>query len=289
MRPRVLLVGGSGQLGTELRLQASEGWDIVAPSHAELDVGAPSLVRETVTALRPHIVINASAFHVVDLCESRFGDALAINAAAVSTLAKAAAEVGARFATVSTDYAFDGSARSPYQETDAPTPIQCYGISKVAGELAAFSAHPEGALVIRSCGLYGRASSRQKSGNFVLNRLADARVRDQVDVGSDLVCTPTAASDLARAMIALLDAHVPPGRYHLTNEGACDWATFTAAIYRAAKVKAIVAPVDRKGAYAPARRPAYSVLDCDKAASCGVKLRPWQDALDHYVRTLTDD
>lgn len=286
MTPRVLLIGGSGQLGTELRLQAADIWDIVSPSHAELDVGMPDVLRASVALIRPDLIVNASAFHVVDLCESRFHNALAINAVAVSNLAKVAAEINARFVTVSTDYAFNGTKRTPYREDDAPSPIQCYGVSKVAGEMSALSAHPEGALVIRSCGLYGHTSSRQKGGNFVLNRLADARTRSQIEVGCDLVCTPTAAADLAIALIAMIGMHVPAGYYHVTNEGACDWAAFTAAIFRLAKISAEVIPVDRGGAYAPARRPPYSVLSCEKAASFGIRLPPWQSALARYVGTL---
>jgi len=167
--------------------------------------------------------------------------------------------------------------------TPSLNPIQAYGISKVAGERAALSAHPEGAFVVRSCGLYGHALSRQKSGNFVLNRLADAKTKKAVEVGSDLVCTPTSASDLAGAILALLEREVPAGLYHLTNAGFCDWAAFTAEIYRQAGTATRVVSVDRGGRYAPARRPAYSVLDGKKASAVGVSLRPWQDALAEYV------
>lgn len=286
MKPRVLLIGGSGQLGTELRRQAAETWDVIAPGREAMDLGRPDEAATALREMRPDLVVNASAFHVVDLCESRFADALAINAVAVSTLARAAESVDARFVTVSTDYAFDGVARTPYRETDRAEPIQCYGISKVAGERAALAAHPTGAFVIRSCGLYGHAPSRQKAGNFVLNRLADARTRDAVEVGSDLVCTPTAASDLAAALIRLLGNGAPAGLYHLTNAGECDWAAFTAEIYRRAGVATRAVPVDRGGRYAPARRPAYSVLDGGKAASVGVTLRPWDEALADYLGEL---
>jgi dTDP-4-dehydrorhamnose reductase len=284
-RPRVLLVGGSGQLGTELRRQAADLWEITAPPRAAFDAetatGLPALMDE----VRPHLVVNASAFHVVDLCESAFARALQVNAVTVHALAKVAESAGARLVTISTDYAFDGNSRLPYGEDDLPNPIQAYGVSKVAGEMAALSAHPEGAIVVRTCGLYGRAPSRQKAGNFVLNRLADARAHAEIEVGSDLVCTPTSASDLASALIRLVEAGAPGGRYHLTNSGQCDWATFAAEIMRLAGLATRVVPVDRQGAYAPARRPAFSVLACTKAASLGVTLRPWQDALSDYVRT----
>jgi len=283
VKRRALLIGGSGQLGSELLRQGVAAWDITAPDRAKLDAGDSIALASAVEELKPELVLNCSAFHVVDLCESRFADALGINAVAVSTLAKAAERIGARFVTLSTDYAFDGTRRTPYREDDRPNPIQAYGISKVAGEQAALSAHPGGAFVIRTCGIYGLAASRQKSGNFVLNRLADARAKAVVEVGSDLVCTPTSATDLAAAILALLGKQAPAGLYHLTNGGWCDWATFTAEIYRHAGLATQVAPVDRGGRYAPARRPAYTVLDGAKARASEVSLRPWQEALAEYV------
>jgi dTDP-4-dehydrorhamnose reductase len=286
VKPRVLLIGGTGQLGTELRRQAAPTWDITAPSRDKLDLARPGEAAAVIGDTKPDLVINASAFHAVDLCESRFSDALAINAVAVSDLAKAAEASGARFVTVSTDYAFDGRKRVPYREIDPAEPVQCYGISKVAGERAALAAHPEGSFAIRSCGLYGIAPSRQKAGNFVVNRLADSRTRESIEIASDLTCTPTSAADLAAAMIELLVTGAPPGLYHLTNAGECDWAAFAAEIYRLASVKTHVVPVDRGGRYAPARRPPYSVLHCGKAADAGVTLRPWQDALAEYISSL---
>jgi len=283
VRRRALLIGGSGQLGSDLRRQGEALWEIAAPARAELDAVNPDALKRAIGETKPELVINCSAFHVVDLCESRFADALAINAVAVLSLARASERVGARFVTVSTDYAFDGKGRTPYREDDAANPIQAYGISKVAGERAALAAHPEGAFVVRSCGLYGHASSRQKAGNFVLNRLADAKTKDSIEVGSDLVCTPTSTADLAAAILMLLSKEAPAGLYHLTNSGSCDWAAFTAEIYRLAGAATRVIPVDRGGRYAPARRPSYTVLDSGKARSAGVALRPWQEALEEYL------
>jgi dTDP-4-dehydrorhamnose reductase len=286
MAVRVLLIGGSGQLGTELQRQGADRWQITAPDRMAFDAETGLGLEALMEAVRPELIVNASAFHVVDLCESAFARAIQVNAVTVHAMAQAAAAAGARFATVSTDYAFDGRGRTPYGEDDAPNPIQAYGVSKVAGEMAALATHPEGAIVVRSCGLYGHAPSRQKAGNFVLNRLADAKTRAEIEVGSDLVCTPTSAADLAGAMIDLIAADAPAGRYHLTNAGHCDWAAFTAEIMRVAGLPTRVIPVDRAGAYKPARRPAYSVLDCGKAAALGIALRAWQDALADYIRAL---
>jgi dTDP-4-dehydrorhamnose reductase len=279
-------LGGSGQLGTELQRYASARWDIAAPDREKLDVSDLARLAASVAELQPDLVVNATAFHVVDFCETHFSEALATNAVAVSILAKACERLGARFVTISTDYAFDGMTRFPYKETDPAKPIQCYGISKVAGEFTALAAHPAGAYVVRTCGLYGHAESRQKSGNFVLNRLRDGTGRAELEVGCDLVCTPTAAADLAVAIVDLLGSDAPAGLYHLTNEGSCDWATFTTEIFRLAGLPTRVVRVDRGGVYGPAQRPPFSVLDCSKARAHTVNLGSWQEALAAYIRSV---
>lgn len=287
MKRNALLIGGSGQLGSELLRSASDQWCFTAPSHLDLDITNATAVSDAVEQIGPDLIINCSAFHIVDLCESRFSDALAVNAVAVSALAKVAQRAKARFVTVSSDYVFDGNKRTPYLETDAVGPIQNYGISKVAGELAALAAHEEGAIVIRSCGLYGLASSRQKGGNFVLNRLNDAQSKSEVEVGADLICTPTSTRDLAAGILTLLANDAPAGTYHLTNRGSCNWAEFTAEIFRAAGSLTRAIPVDRGGRYAPARRPAYSVLGCGKAEAFGAVMPSWQEALASFVAELS--
>lgn len=284
MRRRALLLGGTGQLGTELRRQGESDWDIVAPTRRELDLTNIHDAAEMVQAVKPSLIINCSAYHVVDLCESHFTEALALNAIAVHALAREAERVKALFVTFSTDYAFDGTSSRPYREVDAANPIQAYGISKVAGEHAALAANPERSLVVRTCGLYGHAPSRQKAGNFITNRIADARGRTSIDVGCDLKCTPTSAHDLARGVLALLEFQSPPGLYHLTNTGECDWATFTMEIYRLADIGVHVVPTDRHGRYFPARRPQYSVLDVSKARGMGVEMRPWNEALAEFIK-----
>jgi dTDP-4-dehydrorhamnose reductase len=282
---KALVVGGSGQAGTEFRaLAARGGWTVLAPSRADCDVEAPGAAGRLIAAERPDVVVNFSAFHVLERCETDFDRALAVNARAVRDMAVACRDAGGPFVTVSTDYVFDGRARSPYAEEAAVNPVQAYGVSKAAGEFAALSAHPEGAIVARTCGLYGRAASRERAGNFVEKRLADAARTDRIEVGSDLHCTPTSAASFAAALWALLNhPGRRPGLYHLTAEGSCDWAAFTAAIYQLAGLKAEVAPVDRQGNYGPVRRPAYSVLANRRAAALGIRLPHWRDDLAAYL------
>ena len=118
MKTSMLLLGGSGQLGTELRRLAGERYDIIAPDRSALNLADMDALSATVRDRRPDIVINAVALQVLETCEAHFADALAVNAVAVSRLAKAAEATGARFVTISSDYVFDGLSRTPYRETD---------------------------------------------------------------------------------------------------------------------------------------------------------------------------
>jgi dTDP-4-dehydrorhamnose reductase len=186
--------------------------------------------------------------------------------------------------TVSTDYVFDGGLRTPYSEDDRALPLQAYGTSKRAGELAALASAPESTIVVRTCGLYGYAGSRERLGNFVEKRIAEGRVRDHIEVGSDLTCTPTSASAFANAVFRLIEhREATPGVYHLTAEGACSWAEFTTEILRLAGIECHVEPADRRGDYGRIRRPPYSVLGNRRGAALGIRLPDWTDDLARYV------
>jgi dTDP-4-dehydrorhamnose reductase len=180
---------------------------------------------------------------------------------------------------------FGGERSEPWREDDRPFPLQVYGISRLAGEHAALASAPEHAVVIRTCGLYGRSGARSKGGNFVDGRVADARAGKRIEMASEQVVAPTSTDDLSRAVYALLASpKLAPGIYHLVNEGACSWYEFTREIVRLVGGKSEVEPVDRGGKTGNMRRPLYSVLANTKARALGVRLRPWREALADYLR-----
>ncbi len=281
---RILLIGKTGQLGGDL-IRTNPGHEVIAPGRDELDLADSTAIERVVRECRPDIVINTAAFHNVPLCETQVAQAFLINCAAVRDLALACRTLGSRFVTFSSDYVFGGDKRTPYNEDDRPQPLQMYGISRLAGELAAQAAYAEGTVIIRTCGLYGRSGAQSKGGNFVDKRLADAKLSSRLEMGCDQVVSPTATSDLARAVWQLL-AHpgAEPGLYHLVNEGACSWYDFTRAIYELAGVAMEVIPVDRGGLSGSMRRPLYSALECRRARACGVVMPGWRDALIRYLR-----
>jgi len=281
---KILLIGKTGQLGSDL-LRNNPGHEIYAPAEDVFDITVREGIDRGMGSFKPDVVINTAAFHNVPLCETEYEQAFKVNCVAVRDLALACKEIGAIFVTFSTDYVFSGEKRRPYLEDDLPSPLQMYGISKVAGEYAARAAAPDHAIIVRTCGLYGRQGTWGKGGgNFVDKRIEDARSATTLEMGSDQVVCPTCTDDLSNAIFQLIEnPALRPDIYHLVNEGECTWYEFTRAIYAIMEIRVEVIPVDRKGLTGTMRRPLYSVLANTKAKKMGVFLPHWQDALERYL------
>lgn len=281
---KILLIGATGQLGGDI-LRNNPGHEIAAPGRDVVDLARPAEAADAIARMRPDAVINCAAFHNVPRCEEDPAQAFLINCAAVRDLARACEKAGAWLVTFSSDYAFGGARSTPWNEDDLPAPVQIYGITRVAGEHAARAALPERSMVIRTCGLYGRAGARSKGGNFVDGRVADALAGRRIEMACEQIVAPTATDDLSRAVFALIEERRrAPGIYHLVNEGACSWYEFTCEIVRLVGGRNEVVPVDRGGRSGEMRRPLYSVLANTRARALGITLRPWQAALADYLR-----
>lgn len=270
-----LILGGSGQLGSEL---AQLMPDAEAPSRQELDLTDHHAVAEATQG--QDLVINTAAFLRVDDCEDQHEEAWRVNVAAVRNLAECCATTGAKLVHVSTDYVFGGQPeRRPLTEKDAPAPLNVYGITKLAGEHAALAYCPK-ALVVRSAGLYGVAGSREKGGNFVLTMLRLAKERDSLRIVDDQRLTPTFTRDLARG---IYEAREISGVLHITNGGDCSWYEFAKAILPNTRVE----PIPSSEFPTQAVRPPYSVLSNQRLHGAGVRpLRPWREALAAYLKEI---
>jgi dTDP-4-dehydrorhamnose reductase len=280
---RIVLIGASGQLGGDL-LRHNRVHAIDAPGRDRVDLARPGPLAEYLRAARPELVVNCAAFHNVPLCEQEPEQAFRVNCVAVRDLAAVCRDLGARLVTFSTDYVFRGDRRTPYAEDDLPGPVQIYGITRLAGENAALAAAPGHAVVIRTCGLYGRSGAKSKGGNFVDKMLDAGRRQSVIEMSVDQTVAPTSTDDLARAVLALIEhPGLRPGIYHLVNDGECTWYEFTRAIMELAGLPAEVRPVDRGGRTGDMRRPLYSVLANTRARALGIALRPWREALSDYL------
>jgi dTDP-4-dehydrorhamnose reductase len=282
---KLLLIGGTGQLGGDILRDRGEH-EILAPSRAQLDLTEPAQLTEAVKTFRPDAVINCAAFHNVPLCEERPDEAFRVNCVAVRDLATLCAENGTWLVTFSSDYVFSGDKREPYREDEKPGPLQIYGVTRLAGECMALAMARERAVVVRTCGLYGRSGAKSKGGNFVDGRVADARAGRRIEMACEQTIAPTSTGDLSRAVLALLGhPRLSAGIYHLVNEGSCTWYELTRAIVEITGLHTEVVPVDRGGRTGAMRRPLYSVLANTRARALGIRLRPWREALEDYLRT----
>jgi dTDP-4-dehydrorhamnose reductase len=280
----ILLVGASGQLGTDLRRTLPQA-ALIPLTRTDLDITDPGAVERALTAHAPRWVVNTAAFHRVDDIETKDArQAFAVNAVAVDDLARACARRGTRLLHLSTDYVFGGGLPGPYAEDAQPAPLSVYGVSKLAGELLARQASPRH-VVVRSSGLYGVAGSAGKGGNFVETMLRLDGEGKPIRVVDDQVLSPTYTADLAEAIAALLATDPPGGVYHLTNAGECSWFEFARHVFTlCGRTPKLVATTSAEYG-APARRPARSVLRNTRAAALGVRpLPPWPQALEAYLR-----
>lgn len=280
---RIVLIGAGGQLGTALTAQFSGR--VIPLGSTEIDIADARQVRRVIPESHPELVINAAAYNFVDRAETESDRAYAVNATGPRILAETCAALDVPLVHVSSDYVFgtDRDRRVPYAETDLPSPTSQYARSKREGEEFVQAECPKHYLV-RTCGLYGRAVSPGK-GNFVETMLRLGRERGAVSVVDDQWCTPTAAVDLARAIAALISTH-RYGLYHATNAGSTTWCRFATEIFRVSGMNVAVTPITTAQFNAKAARPAYSVLDCSKlAAAIGRPMRPWQEALEEFLKS----
>ncbi|WP_268760975.1 dTDP-4-dehydrorhamnose reductase [Frondihabitans sp. Leaf304] len=270
---RYLVTGARGMLGTDL-VEALFGRDVTVLGRADLDVTDRAAVLDAVEG--HDVVFNAAAYTKVDDAETHEDEALLVNGTAVELLAEATATHGAKLVTVSTDYVFDGQATEPYAETTPLDPLNAYGRTKAAGEIAALAVNPAGAYVVRTAWLYG-----QHGPNFAATMLRLAASHDTVTVVNDQVGQPTWTSDLAAQLVALVDADAPAGIYHGTNSGRASWFDFARAVFSEAGLDPErVLPTDSAAFVRPAPRPAFSVLGHDAWAAAGLApMRSWQEAL----------
>lgn len=277
----ILVTGAGGQVGWELaRRGAAQG--VRAFAHAELDIADAGRVDAVVGEMRPKVVVNAAAFTAVDKAESEREKAFLVNELGPRNLARACAAHGVPLIHISTDYVFDGAKSAPYVESDPVAPLGVYGASKLAGERAVLEAGAK-AVILRTAWVYGA-----HGGNFVKTMLRLGAERDTLRVVNDQKGCPTAAGDLAGAILRLaarLPGSTDPARFgifHCVGGGPTTWFHFARAIFDAAKLAKTPAltPITTAEYPTPARRPANSVLECGKLAAVhGITLRDWPAAL----------
>jgi dTDP-4-dehydrorhamnose reductase len=300
MKPKLLLTGKTGQLGSELfRLLPAFG-EVIAPGRNELDLRDANSIRRVVQEIRPEVIINAAAYTAVDAAENQKAEVYAINAVAPAVFAEEARKIGAAILHYSTDYVFDGSQQTPYEETDIPNPINEYGKTKLAGEQAILASGVP-YLIFRTAWLY---ASRGR--NFLLTILRLATEREEIRIVHDQFGAPTWSREIAESTAKIL-GQLPrdngaasalskiSGIYHLSAEGVTTWHEFACAILEEARhvanhvpwfgeatngqplVARRVIPISTAEYPTQALRPAYSVLsNAHMRRTFGFALSDWR-------------
>jgi dTDP-4-dehydrorhamnose reductase len=278
---KILILGHKGMLGSDLFLRLFAFHDVTGKDIEDFDIASQGACEEVIAETEPDIVINAAAYTNVDGCESDSDACFSVNAEGVKNIALACRQKRIKIVHFSTDYVFDGTRKTPYQEDDKCTPLNVYGKSKLAGEqyLKQFS---DNFLLIRSAWLYGKNGK-----NFVKTIIEKARTEKLLRIVDDQVGSPTFTWDLAAAVQLLIEGQ-HTGTFHVTNRGNCSWYEFAVKILKSACIPEVtVKPIKSDELKRPARRPHYSVLTCRKfSETTGKVMRYWQVALDDYISKM---
>jgi dTDP-4-dehydrorhamnose reductase len=287
---KILLTGKNGMVGWELNRSLLPLGEVVALDRSQADLSKPESLRQIVRDIQPNVIVNAAAYTAVDKAEEEEALATIINGVAPGVLADEAKRCGALLVHYSTDYVFDGTKDSPYVEIDTPNPINAYGRSKLAGEIAIQHSGAD-YLLFRTSWVY---AARGK--NFLLTMLRLMQERAELNVVADQVGAPTWARTIAdttaqcirQAQAERVEGRFTPGIYHLTNTGETSWLGFAEKIAETARATLpaaslkiqVIRPIPSSDYPTPAKRPTNSRLTT--AALSGrfsIDLPGWQSSL----------
>ena len=285
---KILLIGSTGQVGQELQKTLRLLGELTTLNRQQLDLTQSDKIKETLVALTPDIIVNASAYTAVDKAESEAETAMAVNAVAPKAMAQAAKEIDSNLVHISTDYVFDGKNHRPYLETDETNPLGVYGKSKLLGEQGVCQ-NCDRYIILRTAWVYGSRGH----GNFVKTMLRLGAEREELKVVADQIGSPTWSLDIAEAIATLLapERKVSSGIYNFTNSGVASWYDLAIAIFAEAaslgfplKIKNVL-PITTEEYPTPAARPHYSVLAKDKYIKASQNYPPyWRNSLRLMLR-----
>ncbi len=258
---KILVTGASGQLGSELGVLSLKypQYDWFFADRTKVTLDNLDLLEVQLSEIQPNIILNCGAYTAVDKAETEKELAFTINQSAVEVIAKYASKNNAKLIHISTDYVFDGTSSIALTEDAATNPINIYGESKRAGEIACLNENPN-SIIIRTSWVYSKFGN-----NFVKTMQRLMQERDAINVVNDQIGSPTYAADLAKAMVAILESrNWIPGIYNYSNEGEISWYEFALAIKELGGYSCNVGGIPSASYPTPAKRPEFSLLDKKK-------------------------
>lgn len=281
---RILVTGASGQLGYDVERELERrGIEHLGTSSRELDITDREAVERLMAAYRPDAAIHCAAYTKVDLAEDEPERCWAVNADGTRNMAAACRKTGAKLLYISTDYVFPGTGERSYETGDPTGPVNTYGRSKLAGELAVQSLL-EKYFIVRISWVFGKNGN-----NFVKTMLRLAETKAELSVVCDQIGSPTYTADLAPLLCDMVQTE-RYGVYHATNEGTCAWSEFAEAIFELAGRQVVVHPISTSAYPTRAARPLNSRMSKECLHSNGFQELPeWKNALARYLKEITGE
>ncbi len=275
---RILVTAAAGLLGNAVvRTAWDRGHDVRSFTRSALDVTDPGEVERRLRVERPDVVVHCAAYTAVDRAEEELDQAMSVNRDGTRNVAMAAGQIGATVIYPSTDHVFNGRADTPYGPDAETSPLNAYGVSKLAGEQVLAVAGCTW-MVVRTSWLYGPGGR-----DFVDVVLEQAERRGGMTVVDDQVGSPTWTGSLAPGIVELAEAGAT-GTYHLCDAGQASWLELAQTVVEEAGLDLELTATSTRAWGAPAQRPPYSVLDCEKAERIlGREMTPWRESLRAYV------
>ena len=290
---KILITGAQGQVGKELVSIANQrGFDVIAAGQTELDITQLKNIKSYFEVHQPDLVINAAAYTAVNKAEEEQDIAYAINRDGAANLAAVSKEKNIPLLHISTDYVFDGTKSEAYSENDAVSPLGIYGISKWQGEETIRQTLPEH-IILRVAWVFG-----EQGNNFVKTMLRLAKDRDELSVVADQFGRPSPAKDIAKTLIILAEQYQKEktlewGTYHYCGDEKVSWCGFAKEILKQAKEQGLIEKDIKVNAITtaeyqdPTKRPANSVLDCEKIKNTfGIEMPSWKESLNQVLTEL---
>jgi dTDP-4-dehydrorhamnose reductase len=274
---KILITGANGQLGSELKVLSKDfsQFEWIFTDREELDLCDLENLTSELSKINPQFIINCAAHTAVDRAEAEIELSDVLNHQAVGIMAKWCQTNEAKFIHVSTDYVFDGTASNPLTESASTGPINVYGQTKLAGEIACMRENPN-AIILRTSWVYSSFGA-----NFVKSMSRLMQERDSLSVVNDQIGSPTYAADLAKAIMTIIThQHWQAGIYHFSNEGEISWYEFALAIQEIGGFDCAISGIPSSAYPTPAKRPQYSLLDKSKIKNTfGVVVPGYRESL----------
>ena len=296
---RILVTGKNGQLGQSINKIVNTGNgknnyqqdnEFIFVGREELDLSKKESIASYFDNNNFDVIINCGAYTAVDRAEEEQNLTNQVNHLAIKQLAGIAKEQKAKLIHISTDYVFDGTGSKPYKETDKTNPINVYGKTKLAGEKALQEIMPTNAMIIRTSWVYSEYGN-----NFVKTMLRLGKERNEINVVSDQIGSPTYATDLAKAILKIIDNRDYQDKdkateiYHHSNKGEISWYDFTKEIFKLAKIDCKVSPITTEQYPTPAKRPRNTLMSKDKIIEeFSLEILDWKKSLETCITILKE-